>query len=164
MNHYFPVRYLPAGFEATVSWKSPDFKLTNDRDYPIKLEAFVENGYMTVRILGTDDGTYVELSSTSWLIYTNKDYPETATGYKAEAFRAVYDSETHQLSERHSEGGSTYYYHEEDIKYPEPEPSPEPSPEPTPEPEPTPTPAPEPSPEPSTEPEPVETPTPQEIS
>ena len=164
VNHYFPVGYLPAGFDATVSWKSPDFKFTNDREYPIKLEAFVENGYMTVRILGTDDGTYVELSSTSWLIYTNKDYPETATGYKAEAFRAVYDSETHQLIEKHSEGVSTYYYHEEDIKYPEPEPSPEPSPEPTPEPEPTPTPAPEPSPEPSTEPEPVETPTPQEIS
>jgi vancomycin resistance protein YoaR len=35
--HYFPVDYLPSGLDATVSWKSPDFKFKNNRDYPIKL-------------------------------------------------------------------------------------------------------------------------------
>lgn len=151
VNHYFPVGYLPPGFDATVSWKSPDFKFTNDREYPIRLVAYVKDGSVTVEIWGTDNGTYVELTYASWLVYTNEEYPEVATGYKAQAYRSVYDSETGELIEKKSEGVGLYHYHEEDIKYPEPEPSPSPSPEVTP----TPTPSPEvsPSPEVTTSPE-----------
>lgn len=146
-NHYFPVAYLPPAYDATVSWKSPDFKFTNNREYPIKIVSYVKDGQSYVEIWGTDDGTYTELSYSSWPIYTNNEYPETATGYKAQAYRSVYDSETGKLIEKKSEGVSTYYYHEEDIDWPEPEPSPSPSPEPTPTPTPevTPTPTPEPS-------------------
>lgn len=140
VNHYFPVAYVSPGYDATVSWKSPDFKFTNDREYPIKLVSFVENGQLFVEIWGTDDGTYTELSYASWLIYTNEEYPETATGYKAQAYRWVYDAETHELIEKKSEGVSTYHYHEEDIDWPEPSPSPEPSPEPSPSPSPSPEP------------------------
>ena len=155
VNHYFPVGYLPAGFDATVSWKSPDFKFTNDREYPIKLVAYVSGNSLTVEIQGTDDGTYVELSSNTALIYTNSKYPDTATGYKAWAYRSIYDSATGKLIEKKSEGVSIYHYHEENIKYP----SPSPSVEPTPTPAPTHTPAPTPAP--STEPTPAPTPVPE---
>lgn len=163
VNHYFPVGYLPAGYDATVSWKSPDFKFTNDREYPIKIVSYVKDGQLIVEILGTDDGTYVELSNSTWPIYTNEEYPETATGYKAQAFRNIYDSATGKLIEKKSEGVSTYFYHEEDIKYPEPSPTPTPTPAPTPTPEqPSPTPAPEETPAPETTPVPDVTPAPQE--
>lgn len=164
VNHYFPVGYLPAGFDATVSWKTPDFKFTNDREYPVRLTAYVKDGYVTVEIWGTDDGTYVELTNSSWLIYTNDEYPETATGYKAQAYRWVYDSKTNELLEKKSEGVSTYFYHEENIQYPEPEPEPTPTPEPEPTPDPVFDPwAPvTPDPEPETPPNPTENPEPEE--
>lgn len=162
--HYFPVGYLPAGFDATVSWKSPDFKFTNDREYPIRITAWVEDGQVFVKIEGTDDGTYVELTNSSWLIYTNDEYPETATGYKAQAYRWIYDSKTDKLLEKKSEGVSTYFYHEENIRYPEPEPEPTPTPEPEPTTDPvfdpwapvTPVPEPEPTPDPAASPVPEE--------
>lgn len=165
--HYFPVGYLPPGFDATVSWKNPDFKFTNDREYPIRITSWVEDGQVFVRITGTDDGTYVELKHASWLMYTNDEYPEVATGYKAQAYRWVYDSKTNELIEKKSEGVSTYNYHAEDIKYPEPEPSPEPTPEPTTDPvfDPwapvTPTPEPSVSPDPNVTPPPTEVPVPE---
>lgn len=164
--HYFPVGYLPPGFDATVSWKSPDFKFTNDREYPIRISAWVEDGQVFVKIEGTDDGTYVELKHASWLMYTNDEFPDVATGYKAQAYRWIYDSKTGELLEKKSEGVSTYNYHEEDIKYPEPEPSPEPSPEPTTDPvfdpwAPTPTPDPSVTPDPDVTPPPVPEPTPE---
>lgn len=164
--HYFPVGYLPAGFDATVSWKSPDFKFTNNREYPIRITAWVEDGQVFVKIEGTDDGTYVELKNSSWLMYTNDEFPDVATGYKAQAYRWVYDSKTNELIEKKSEGVSTYNYHAEDIKYPEPEPEPTPTPEPTTDPvfDPwapvTPEPTPETTPDPGTVPSPEPTPEP----
>ncbi len=158
--HYFPVGYLPPGFDATVSWTNPDFKFTNDREYPIRITAWVEDGQVFVKIEGTDDGTYVELKNSSWLMYTNDEFPEVATGYKAQAYRWVYDSKTGELIEKKSEGVSTYNYHAEDIKYPEPEPSPEPTPEPTTDPVFDPW-APTPTPDPTVPPDPAATPSPE---
>ena len=69
-------RYVPAyidwGMDATVSWGGPDYKFTNNTDYPIKIVATYSGGYLTVKILGTNvDGTYVKmtnevLSKTDW--------------------------------------------------------------------------------------------------
>ena len=94
--HYFGVSYLPTGLDATVSWKSPDFKFTNNREYPVKLETEVNTGNntLTVRILGTDvDGSYVKMTYASWLVYNNAKYPDVATGYKAATYRWVYDKD-----------------------------------------------------------------------
>lgn len=52
--HYFPVAYLPAGLDATVSWGGPEYKFTNDRDYPVRINAYVSGGYVTVQLIGTD--------------------------------------------------------------------------------------------------------------
>ena len=131
--HYFPVGYLPAGLDATVSWGGPEFKFTNNRDWPIKIEASVDTAKNTVsvHIVGTDeDGSYVQMTYATWLVYGNSEYPETATGYKAATYRNVYDKNGTLLS-KEIEAYSEYHYHEEDIVYPTPTPSPTPEPTPT---------------------------------
>ena len=130
--HYFPVGYLPAGLDATVSWGGPEFKFTNNRNWPIKILASVDssNNTVSVHIVGTDeDGSYVQMTYTTWLVYNNSEYPETATGYKAATYRNVYDKNGALIS-KEIEAYSEYHYHEEDIVYPTP--TPEPTPEPTP--------------------------------
>ena len=124
--HYFGVGYLPAGLDATVSWGGPEFKFKNNREWPIRITATVDDktNTMTISIDGTDvDGSYVEMSYATWLVYNNKEYPETATGYKAASYRWVYDKDGNLLS-KELEAYSEYHYHEEDIVFPTPTPSP----------------------------------------
>ena len=84
-DHYFPVYYLPRGLDATVSWGWPDFKFVNNRTYPIKIEAYVSGGYLTVRIYGTDvDGSYVVMTSDTW---------EDSDFYYAQTYRNVYNKD-----------------------------------------------------------------------
>ena len=65
--------------DATVSWGGPEFKFTNNRDYPIEIKASVQNGSVTVEIWGTDvDVSYVKMSY-------------TANGLRATTYRTVYD-------------------------------------------------------------------------
>lgn len=64
-NHMFLTTYSPGGLDATVAYGSLDFKFKNNRSYPIKIAASVENGYCTVQIYGlrTDDDYQIELFS-----------------------------------------------------------------------------------------------------
>lgn len=131
--HYFPVDYLPAGLDATVSWKTPDFKFKNNRDYPIKLVATVDSSAktLTMEIVGTDvDGSYVELKYATWKYYDTK-YPTVALGYKATTYRNVFSKDGTMISST-KEATSTYHYHPEKIVYPSARPSPTPSPKVTP--------------------------------
>ena len=147
-NHTFRVNYLPLSYDATVSWGGPDFKFTNDRAYPIRIDASMTDKELKVSIVGTDNGKYVKLTNSSSYGYTNPEYPDVATGIVSEATRWVYDSTTDALLKKERLGTDFYHYHEEEIKYPSP--TPESTPEPTPvvTPEPTPVPTPEPTPQP----------------
>ena len=132
--HYFPVSYLPAGLDATVSWGGPEYRFVNNRDYPVKIVAYVDEGgkNVTVELWGTDvDGSYVEMTYGTWLVY-DETYPDVAIGYKARTYRSVFDADGNQLSRR-EESDSYYHYHDEDIAWPEEteEPEPSESPEPT---------------------------------
>ena len=132
--HYFPVNYLPAGLDATVSWGGPEFKFTNDRDWPVKITASVDRAAntVTVQIYGTNlDGSYVVMEhAVTGYVYGNSEYPDVATGYKASTNRCVYSADGELIS-REFEAGSTYHYHEENIVYPSPSPSPSEEPQPT---------------------------------
>ena len=161
--HYFPVSYLPAGMDATVSWGGPEFKFVNNRDYPIKIVAYVaEDGtYVYVEIWGTDtDGTYVEMNYATWTVY-DEEYTDVAIGYRARTWRSVFKSDGTLLSRR-EEDTSYYHYHDEDIEWPEETPDPDESPEPSESPEPTEEPTPTETPAPTEEPTPTETPAPTE--
>ena len=111
-------RYVPAyidwGMDATVSWGGPDYKFTNNTDYPIKIVATYSGGYLTVKILGTNvDGTYVKmtnevLSKTDWeTVYkddetlpagTEKVTTTPYTGYKVKSYRNVYSADGKLIS------------------------------------------------------------------
>ena len=123
--HMFPVGYLPPGLDATVSWGGPEFKFVNDREYPIRIDAAVDDSgkSVTVSLWGTDvDGSYVEVTSDTWYTY-DPTYTSVRTGYKAQTYRNVYDRDGNLLS-RSSEATSTYNYHKEDIAYPVATPAP----------------------------------------
>lgn len=118
--HYFPVGYLPAGLDATVSWGGPEYQFVNNRDYPIKIVATVDETAKTstVELWGTDtDGSYVEMKYSTALVYDQK-YTDVAVGYKARTVRNVYAADGTLLSSR-QEANSYYHYHDEDIKWPE---------------------------------------------
>lgn len=147
--HYFPVSYVPAGLDATVSWRNPDFKFVNNREYPIKIIAStnLENYTVTVRILGTDvDGSYVKMETASW---------ETDYGWGAISYRVVYNADG-TVASRTKEADSKYHKHEE------PSPSPSESVEPSESPVPTESAAPSDAPVPTGSAAPSDTPAPTE--
>ena len=104
-HRYIP-SYIDPGMDATVSWGGPDYKFTNDTDYPIKIVTTYANSTLTVKILGTNiDGTYAKmtyeyLSTTPYeVIYeddptlapgTEKVKTSPYTGYKYRTYRHVY--------------------------------------------------------------------------
>ena len=148
--HYFTVSYLPRGLDATVSWGGPDFRFVNTRDYPIKLKAWVEDGYLTVQIWGTDvDGSYVKITSDTW---------EDDEYYYARTYRSVYDKDGNRI-EYYEEAYSRYHKYESNTPTPEPTATTKPTgtPEPTNTPEATQPPASEATPVPTSEPTAVPT-------
>ncbi len=64
-NHSYPSGYVPNGLDATVSYGSKDFKFTNNRKYPIKLECTAGGGVITATFYGVkqDDDVEVKLQS-----------------------------------------------------------------------------------------------------
>ncbi|MBR2588567.1 MAG: VanW family protein [Clostridia bacterium] len=64
-NHSFEPAYVPAGQDATVSWRSPDFQFKNNREYPIKLVASAGGGRVTFTIYGvkSDNDYEVKIQS-----------------------------------------------------------------------------------------------------
>ena len=107
--HRYVPAYIPWGMDATVSWGGPDYKFTNDTDYPIKIVTEYKNNYLTVKILGTNvDGSYAKvtnqtLSTTPWETVYQEDEtiaPGTQTvkttaytGYKVQTFHTIYDKD-----------------------------------------------------------------------
>lgn len=56
-NHSMIVSYLNPGLDATVSYGSIDFKFKNSRNYPIRIDATVRNGTVTISIQGIKEET-----------------------------------------------------------------------------------------------------------
>lgn len=54
-NHSFKTSYLEFGRDATVVYGIKDFKFTNTRSYPIKIEGSAENGVMSFAIYGIEE-------------------------------------------------------------------------------------------------------------
>lgn len=56
-NHGYKPSYVKPGLDATVSWGGPDFKFTNNRDYPIKIMTDTSNKILKVYIYGLKKDT-----------------------------------------------------------------------------------------------------------
>ncbi|MGO5050228.1 VanW family protein [Dysosmobacter sp. Sow4_B12] len=112
--HRYTPAYIDWGLDATVSWGGPDYKFTNDTDYPVKIVTSYSNGYLTVKVLGTNaEGTSVKmttevLSKTAWeTVYEEDDTLPAGTeqvkvtpygGAKVKSYRSVYDKDGKLLS------------------------------------------------------------------
>ncbi len=112
-HRYIPA-YITRGMDATVSWGGPDYRFTNDTQYPLKITAKYDKGYLTVQLWGTrtDDltvkMTYETLSTTPFEEVEQQD-PSLApgtrqvkvtpyTGYKVRTYRNVFDGSGNLIS------------------------------------------------------------------
>ncbi len=63
--HSWPSTYVPIGQDATVSWKGPDFKFTNNTDYPVAIVAWFNQPKVYFQIYGQKlaDGVTIRIES-----------------------------------------------------------------------------------------------------
>lgn len=89
-NHSFLPTYSGPGYDATVVYGSQDFKFRNDRDYPIKILASVQNGYCTVSIYGLKSDNEYDVSIETNIIKTMpKKTGGGSKGYVVDSYRVV---------------------------------------------------------------------------
>ena len=125
--HSYVSSYMPMGTDATVSWGGPDFAFKNSTNYPIRIEAKVEDGFVHVQLVGTDEKDYyIEMeyeiigSEAPEIIYQDVDednpdgYEDGDTivsaykGYTVKTYKVKYDKETGELIAREYDRTSRY--------------------------------------------------------
>jgi len=176
--HSYVSSYMPKGMDATVSWGGPEFTFKNSTNYPIRIEAKEEDGYVKIKLIGTDEKDYyikmtneVIGSQSPDTIYKEfepgnsqgyKDGQVITTAYKGytvNTYKEKYDKETDELISRDFDRTSRYKKRDQvivKIVKPVEKPKPAPKPEDTTTPEATPTPTPDPAPTPTPDPAPDE--------
>ena len=125
INHGLPVTYIDYGMDATVSWGGPDFKFRNNTNFPIKLLAEVSDGYVKMKILGTDEKDYyikMEYEFTGWEYHTTvyEEHDKSSGYYDGQvlqggsdgiyvrSYKVKYDKETNEKISRDFEARSHY--------------------------------------------------------
>jgi len=126
-NHGYVSDYIDKGMDATVTWEGADFRFSNNTNYPIRIEAWRIDGYVNVRIMGTDERdyyvkmTYRIIETTPYdTVYEEmtKDNPKghkdgdvivtPYTGYIVRAYKEKYSKETDELISREMESYNVY--------------------------------------------------------
>lgn len=100
--HGATVGYVPLGLDAAVNWNTKtDLRFRNNFHFPIMLKAEVSEGYVRMKILGTDEKDY---------------YIEMKTGSSddgdityAVSYKCKYDKVTGELLSKDLEARSSYY-------------------------------------------------------
>lgn len=132
--HSYVSTYMPYGMDATVSWNGPDFRFRNNTEYPIRIEAEVADGYVKIRLVGTDTKDHyvkMEYEIVGWEAYETvyKEFaPDNEKGYKdgdvvstpyagctVKTYRCKYDKATDELISRDFEARSQYKRRDEVI-------------------------------------------------
>lgn len=99
--HGVKVGYVPLGLDAAVNFLTTDFQFRNNFQFPIQLKAWLEDEYVKMQILGTDEKDYyVKMETGSG---------EDEYAYYARSYKCKYDKETDELLSRDVEAFSTYY-------------------------------------------------------
>lgn len=101
--HGYTVNYVPIGLDAAVNWATKtDFAFRNSWNFPIMIQAEVSDGYMRMKILGTDEKDYyVKMTS---------GYSEEELRIYANSYKYKYDKETGEQLSRELEARSSYMY------------------------------------------------------
>lgn len=100
--HGAMVTYVPLGLDAAVNWGTTDFAFRNNFHFPIKIEAEVSDGYVKMKILGTDEKDY-------YIVMTSGYDDSGETCIYAVSNKNKYDKETGELISKDREAFSTYY-------------------------------------------------------
>lgn len=112
--HRYTPSYIPWGMDATVSWGGPDYKFSNNTEYPIKIITEYKDNYLTVKLLGTNitgvtaKMTNEQLSTTPYEVVYEED-PTLAPGQEKEktspyngalvkTYRHLYDADGKLIS------------------------------------------------------------------
>ena len=82
-NHSLGVTYVPSGQDGMVSIGTQDFKFKNNREYPIKVVAYVGTGSVTCQIYGLKQDTEYEVKLYSRTI------SKTDKKYKVETYKIL---------------------------------------------------------------------------
>jgi vancomycin resistance protein YoaR len=125
--HSYISSYMDPGTDATVSWGGPHFTFKNNTNYPIRIEAKVEDGYVHMALIGTDEKDYyVEIeyqiigSEAPETIYKDFEVDNEEgykngqvittpyTGYTVKTFKLKYDKVTKELISREVDQISRY--------------------------------------------------------
>jgi vancomycin resistance protein YoaR len=113
-NHSIPSTYVDKGTDATVTWYSPNFRFTNNTDYPIAIHAYYADLHVTVEIYGRllPDGQRIELvgeqvrtispgtnyvSDSSLPAGTQKKVSSGRTGYVYKSYKVWYDKDGNEI-------------------------------------------------------------------
>ena len=95
------VTYVPPGLDAAVNYLTTDFQFRNQYNFPVKILAEVSDGYVKMKLLGTDEKDYyVKMETTSG---------EDSIAVYARSYKYKYDKQTNELLSRDIEAFSTYY-------------------------------------------------------
>lgn len=100
VNHGYAVSYVPYGLDATVNWGGPDFQFRNSSNFPIKITAEVSDGYVKMKLLGTDEKDYY--------VVMESEYGAGDVAIYARSYKCKYDKETGELISRELEARSNY--------------------------------------------------------
>ena len=98
VSHGFPANYIPIGLDATVSWGEPDLKIRNDSDYPVKIVAEEQEGFVRIWIMGTETRDY----------YIRMGFSSSSDRY-AKSYICKYDRETDERISREDHRFSAYF-------------------------------------------------------
>ena len=99
--HGAKVGYVPLGLDCAINYLTTDFQFKNNFHFPIQIRAWMEDGYMKMQILGTDEKDYY--------IKMETGSGEDALAWYARSFKCKYDKKTDELISREVEAYSTYY-------------------------------------------------------
>lgn len=100
--HGITVSYIANGLDAAVNWATKtDLRFRNSFHFPIKIQAEVSDGYVKMKLLGTDEKDYcIEMKTTG-------GKGETRT--YANSYKYKYDKQTGELISKDLEARSVYY-------------------------------------------------------
>ena len=112
-EHMFVVTYVDMGMDATIYWGSLDYKFKNNLDYPIKIQANVDNGSCNITFWGekplekTVEMSYKILATTPWEEVEEVDETKEVgfreekctpyTGYRVVTYKRVLDKDGKEI-------------------------------------------------------------------
>lgn len=104
-GHGFTVNYVPIGLDAAVNWATKtDLRFRNNWHFPIQIRAEVSDGYMRMKILGTDEKDYyIQMTSTRG---------DTDLRIYSNSYKNKYDKQTGAFLSKELEARSSYMYME----------------------------------------------------